>query len=426
MEYTYFKDNLKVLGHLFKHYREEKGYSIRGVSRSINVAHSMISDIENMKVTPNLETLKELYETISIPFCTDEAFLATMFQTMESMVMALYYFDTKKAKDSYNILLSHEKDLKHSVLHVEHTLAINAYRLMVDFKDIHAALEHLNQLTDYFTNVQYQLFNLLKAVYHFQKCDYDITIDILEKNRNYGFDEKIHTYGLYYLASAYERVFRSHEAMRIASEASQFLIQHHNTNRKIYLDQVKLKSAIDLGNFKAAENILKSLENLMYLDDQESRLKSVLVLLKAYLAYQKKQYYKIQDILGELKNDSPVQTLLKAATAYCLNDLKMTRMWLKKTTEFSKVYPKSQFIAVAYLFLDYIGEDVSKQKLDASLKDAIKSPYTYPSIHLSYLVYDLIMAYYKKKGNYQKACEIADRWFDISKKRDKYVTLADI
>lgn len=426
MDSMYLKDNLKVLGHLFKHYREEKGYSIRGVSRSINVSHSMISDIENMKVTPNLETLKELYATISISLCTNESFLSTMFQTMESLVIALYYFDKKKAKDCYNQMLSHDNDLKHSILHVEYSLAIQAYRLLVDFADISDEMNDLEALRDNFTHPQNQLFSLLKAIQFYQNKAYDKTIDILEKTTGYHSDEKIHAYGLHYLASAYERVFKTHEAMRVASEASKYLIQHHNMYRKIHLDRIRLKCAIDLGNFTVAENIFKSLENIMYLDAQESSLKSTLILLKAYLAYRKKQYHEIQPLLSKLRSDYPVHALLKAVTSYCLNDLKLTQKWLKDTIELGKTHPNSQFISVAYLFLDYIGDPVSKDKLEEALKDAQKSPYTYLSIHLAYMVYDLIMAYYKKIDNYQKACEVAERWMDILKKRDRYVTLGDI
>jgi len=51
---------MNVVGSNIRKIRKEKGYSLRGLGKKINVAHSHLSRIETGEKNPNLELLKTL------------------------------------------------------------------------------------------------------------------------------------------------------------------------------------------------------------------------------------------------------------------------------------------------------------------------------------------------------------------------------
>jgi len=85
-------DNLYIVGAWLSYERALQGYSLRGLARGSNVAASLISAIENQKTKANLETLKYLYEALHHPFITDEDYL----KSVQENIQSLYYAVTIK------------------------------------------------------------------------------------------------------------------------------------------------------------------------------------------------------------------------------------------------------------------------------------------------------------------------------------------
>ena len=423
MEPNYYKKNLAILADVFKNYREQKGYSIRGISRSINLAYSTISDIENGKVLPNIETLQLLFKAISVSFHTNEEYLSNMFQTMESLWNSIYYDDVQKAKENYDVLSNHQHELMHSLLYVEFQLATKAYEIIILKKDKLNDLDELSKYHKHYTDYQCHLFKLLYAVNHLQNNQVTKALTLLEEDRHMVDDEKTDALMLYYLTLAYHHMYKNHETMIIASKAAEFFIQHHNTNRKINLDLIKLSSLIDLANFGEAEKVIKSLDNTLDWVDGKTKLKDNLLALKAYYYYRHKKYQEAMVTLDDLKEEQVNHVFLRAVISFRNKNLEDTKKWLDKTTEFSTTKKNNHYKHLTNLFLYFIGHEVTDEKLRLAVEETQRFPYRFESVNLSYLAHDLVVYYYMQRKEYEIAITISNRWLDVVKDRDYYETI---
>ncbi len=422
-EGLYYKDNLRILGYVFKRQREKRGYSLRGVASSIRLAHTVVSEIENGKVQPNIETLSAMYDTLSIEFCTDEEILNSLKQKLVAFQDAIYYLDESKMQNYEANLKSNESLLLHSPLRVDYLLTCSLYNLeKSNWRKPREEVLNVKEYSAFLSPDQKQIFHLINGVYHMKQKNHETALSELRLVRDFNNQEKITALGLLHTSYVHDALFNNHTALEFAEEASRFFTQHHNILRKIDMDMLRVKKTIDIGDYRQAENIIKNLENILRVNHYSPAKKRLLVLMKSFLEFSRNNMDKAVQIVRAIDVDKPIYTFYKAMLSYVIGDKKKAVIYLNKTIELRDNLPHSQFICAAYLFLDYLGEPVDEAMLEESVDVASKSPYAYINIHLHYFIYDLMSAYYKKRKKWKEAYYLTETWLMFSKKRDMYVT----
>ena len=275
-EASYHKDNLKVLGRLFKDYREQSGFSVRGISRSINISHAVISEIENCKIHPNLETLKELYGTIGIELCTDADFLDQQSARIQELYDTLYYMEYEKARLLLEKLRKNDERLRHSPLRIDYLLADKLGSVMLDRESADVDFHVLSEEVDHMSREQHLIYRLGHGVKLFYALDYKTAVEWFEMNLGSNKD-KLSVLNTYYLSHAYHKVFRNYLSIRYADETADALNRHNNIKRRLEIDILKAQKHIDNGAYDSAKNLLLSLENALRIqyNDETARKGSV-------------------------------------------------------------------------------------------------------------------------------------------------------
>ncbi len=413
----YHKENLKVLGKLFKKHREQTGYSIRGVSRSINISHAVISDIENCKIHPNEDTLKDLYRAIDIHLCIDEKLLKECQYLINDLNEAIYFWETKKIEALFKTLASHEHKLLYSPLRIEYLLTRKMvdvmYYELYDYKDFSIFDDDLKYMSK---NQQATLY-FIKGINAFYNKSYEIAIDYFAKNAKHFKEDKTYTLSIYYLSFAYHKIFRSYEALHYADIAEDLLTKQSNLKLKIEIDFLKAQKYIDQGYIDEAKRILDSLETAMEFQNELSDMSKRFRSFKIYLLYSEKKY---ETLLSELKNVHPLPTsllLFKAITGYKLNDESVIETALNQLINIQK---DDQYVMIGKLFAYVQGLAINKKEIYRIIDDILAFPYRFISVHLFHMAFDLMFDIFIQENDQKRLVEALNRYKRIQKLRDRH------
>jgi len=415
----YYKENLKVLGKLFKKHREQTGYSIRGVSRSINISHAVISDIENCKIHPNQDTLKDLYKAIDINLCTDEALLKKCQYLINDLNEAVYFWEKEKIETLFKQLNAYEKKLLYSPLRIEYLLIRKLVDVMYykfyDYKNFSIFDDDLN----YMSKRQQATLYFIKGVNAFYNKKYDIAIDYFLKNVKHFEEDKTYTFSVYYLSFAYHRIFKSYEALHYADIAGELLTKQSNLKLKIEIDLLKAQKYIDQGYIEPAKSILYSLENAMEFQKELTDMTNRFRLFKIYLLYSEKNYDALLNELNEVKSLPPSHLLFKAITGYKLQDESIIKEALNELIHIEK---DNQYVIVGKLFAYVQGLEISKKEIYRIIDDILAFPYRFVSVHLFHMTFDLIFDIFLQKNEQSRLIKALNRYKKIHKFRDGHET----
>ncbi len=420
----FFKENLRILGQVYKHEREEQGYSLRGVARSARVAHTVVSDIENGKTCPNIETLQLLYETLAIKFCTSDEFLTNMKQTMEQLMDATYYRNNENITAYLSVLNAHHKRLRYSPLRIDFLLIralgtvekLECEKPCEDFFLLEAYQNHLSA-------EQIILYSLTKGIYLYKTAKFDDAERSFKKVLSLTNNDRYKAMTLYYMAKISDYHYHNHPSYNRAKEASVIFTYHQNAQRKLVTDLLLVKKTIEIAYFDEAENIFKNLEHIFRLNHQNMSYKKVYLLMKSYFAFVKNEYDEALNLIQDLDLTYPLDLFYKAYLLYVTNQKEETINVLTNLINMNVVDRQKRFVASGYLFLDYLGyEHIDASALEHAADVIAHQPYNFKYVYMHYFVYDLLMSFYDKRNRTKAMADASKKWIKVAKKRDFYET----
>jgi len=421
-ETLYHKDSLKILGKLFKRYREDNGYSVRGIARSHNIAHTVISQIENAKIHPNVETLKILFSALDQTLYMDEVFLNVQRENLEGLYDAIYYLDDDQ-RNHYRQLIEADYDkLMHSVLRID-TLMILCLDTLIAKESLQK--EHLSEIKEayhYLCKEQLETYNLLMGLNDFYTHNYSKAVKHLFKNLESIGEGKRYVLSLYYLAFASHKLFRNYLSFQYADKATKFLSRHNNLRRKLEIDLLKAQKQIDNASYDDANSILMNLENSLHYHENQPRTMQRFKTFKTYIAYSSARYEEALRIIDTIERKSPMYIFLKALILHRLERDQEALALFREVETYEDDMPNNQFVLLARLMINNITDEGDEALINKTIETITANPYRFITIHLYYLAFDLIIAYYKKRKYYKKVMEITEIMLSVSKKRDIHET----
>ncbi len=423
----FFKENLRILGQVYKEKREEQGYSLRGVARSARVAHTVVSDIENGKACPNIETLQLLYETLSIDFCIHDDFLLNMKQTMKQVLDAVYYRLDEQIDSYLSILKAHDKRLHYSPLRVDYQLikAIGSIEKTTWEKPSDEWLS-LDDHRDYLSLEQTIMLGLTKGIYYFKLNKLDEAVTCFKQVLSMNNNDRYKGMALQYLAKISDYHYHNHPSFNQAKEASVIFTYHQNARRKMATDLLMAKKAIDIAYYDEAENVFQNLEYTFRLNHDNKAYQRLFTMLKSYLSFVKGDRQEAITLIDDLELKRPLDLFYKAYLYYENDDRDQTIDVLKKILKMKVKDNQKHFVASAYVFLDYLDyEELDASTLEHAVDAIANHPYNYITVNMHYFIYDLLIHYFEKHGRQDEAVEVSKKWIEVAKKRDFYATNLD-
>ncbi len=417
--HSYPRDNLKILGRLFRNFRERKGYSIRGVARSARLSHTVVSDIENCKIHPNQDTLKELYSTVGISMFFGAEEISSLKHLLAAFNNAVYYTHPDDVDMYYEALKKRTKRLLHSPLRVDFLLAKETYRSFRLQKRHHGILAELEEFYDYFSWEQKQMYNLILAVKHFHAGKHDEALAHLKKNLDIPEPQNFYAVTVSFLARVYDFHFRDHKSLKFALEAVKLHTALNNTYRKMEIEVLVVKKHIDLGNLDEAENTIRYLKQSLNrtLRFREA-FQRVIARMEAYFAFAKDDYEQALAHFETANEDDPRHWFYQAYLNHEVGNSDKVHDCLARIEKHPKGKGRDFFFAAGRLFLAHIGENIPEADLDKAVDTICENMDVIRNAPLYYAINEMLIAYHERRGDYKAAVEVAKRHLSFYKRRD--------
>ncbi|GEM_PF-1093144 len=416
---SYPKDNLKILGRMFKNHRTRKGYSLRGLSRAISIVHPVISDIENRKVTPNIDTLELLFNAVDVPFHTDEEQLLERRRSIDSFYEALYYRNARSIQMHYRALKRHAGELLRSPLRVEYLLVLEAYRIMVKGNYSAAVLRDLEDFYEHLSHTQRQIFNTLRGIAFFYRNIYVEAAYYFNLSKDTVENRYFHALSLSYLAFAYDAVFKNYQSLKNAERASRSHQRLDNVERKIQVDILTVKKHIDLGNTEEGSHLLQHIRQTLNGNEDLMQIFSDKVKLQlAYAAYVNQALSWTKYHLGRVRRKTPKILFYEGIIAYHLGEKERMRKTLE-AMESHKSHPEYNLYYSASRLCHYYAGEI-EENLDSEAETVLDSIHHIPHLHVRYFTFALLFYYYQMEEECSKAYATAKLHFFQSVDRDMH------
>lgn len=402
---------MKSLGPLFQEYRKESGFSVRDIARSANISHTIVFDIENRKIIPNPDTLKELFQSLGVPLYKDADTLGPLKDTMDAFFEAFYTKQEHEMDMYYQSLLKGERILIHSPLRIEFLFAKALNAIVLDKKDATTILESVGKMNDCFTDFQTQLLLLVKGMNAYVNREYTVAFKCFITAEAHVTISDLNHLTYYYLAFISDKLFKKELSLYYARIASDKYSDANNFNRKLQLDLLLAKNMIELGNLQIAEDYLKSIGYAVGNSDGAKADKQWLVNLQGYLHQIRGDYQTSNEYLMDNDDDNIGAVLLKAFNAYYQNKHETTREYLKAILRFKDdAYRIYRYCAV--ILLDDLGEKRGLSELEEKMEYVLDHTFALETKHARAFFTNLIIRYYESKGEYKKALDAAKRVID--------------
>lgn len=294
----YHEDNLYILGKWFAIERRQKEFSTRGLSRSSNINTSLISDIENQKTRPNLETLKELYKELDISFITDETHLQTVQENILSLYYAVYDQNINTVKDLLAGLKSQVKALKYSPITVDILIIESVVATIIPEYEIPKAFFALKNHLTYLSVAQKEHYYISLGYEQLKNNDYQDALESFHLAISFHREGRGSAVSHELIATIHSKLFDPLKAIEYSSKASRLHAKYSNITRKISSDFIQIKSYLELNQPHQAEVLIKNLSYVLVESNQRQwyELKS----FETYLYYKKEQYEKSLELLNKI------------------------------------------------------------------------------------------------------------------------------
>lgn len=282
---TYHEDNLFILGRWFSLERKQRGYSTRGLSRASNITPSLISDIENQKVRPHIETLQQLYAQLNLSFITEIDRLAAIQENILSLYYAIYDQNIDTVKTFYTGIKAQSEVLRYSPITIDILIIEGLIPTLLHDQIIPPAFYALKNHLPYLSIIQKERFFISLGYQQFKEAQYDDALDSFMQAISFNREGRGYTASLEMIAAIYSKKFKPLLAIEYASRASKLNAKWSNIIRKIQSDFIQIKGYIETNQFAHAETLIRNLSYVLVESDQRQWYE--LRAFEAYLAYKK-------------------------------------------------------------------------------------------------------------------------------------------
>lgn len=413
------KNNLKILGRIFYQKRREKNYSIRGLSRSVNIAATVISDIENVKIVPNLQTLKILFKAIDVEMFSDEKVMIEISEIMDAFYLAIYYKTTDNIEKHYQAIQSRMDQLFCSPMIVEIMLFKETYLSSHINNRERDTLKDFEHWYPNMSKAQKQRYNLIRGVNELFSGRIDEAVYFLKRNLSIVANEKALAISLSYLAEVSSKSYKTYMAIQYGKEASSLHTKYNNVFRKLKTDLIVIKSLIEIGSYEEAEESLKNMHYMQNNEKERNNIKNKISVLEAYLYYRKEQFSDALVSLNLANDKRAPYYFYKADILYAQNEKIKAIETLKNnlTTQTYEQYTPYYFLS--YLFLYALGESVEEQYIIDSIDYLLRNQYHLEHFHMVLFVYKITAQYYYDQNNLDEMYRIMLKMLQFIEKKDK-------
>ncbi|MFW5838750.1 MAG: hypothetical protein ACOCU1_02305 [Bacillota bacterium] len=254
----YPKINLKILSQRLRDIRTDNDYSLRGISRSENIAHTVISDIENGKIYPNVETLKGLYARVNVNLLIDEKKLEAYKEIFETIKDSVYYSEN-------NMVITLMKKVRKDAHTLTHSLIFVDFLLVCALNDIvikkHKNSEHLDKLESYYallSDRQKIEFNLLKGMVNHKRHAFRKAAMYYERNLTLKGYKKALAMTYSHLSRLYKQTYHTYNTIEYGKIASRLHSEEANLYEKLNVDALVANELINIGRFDDAKQVLNT------------------------------------------------------------------------------------------------------------------------------------------------------------------------
>ena len=381
----------RILGRRFGHLREAKGFSLRGISRSVNLSPSLVSAIENGKSTPHTDTLAALYEAIKHPLTLDHTWLSDATIRLNQYIRALYDENDEQIKQSREAIKPLEARLVDSPLYVDYVIFCGIVDVVDHRKDLSS---EFHSLYDYFEDLSSDQRDLLNATVGydaFQKGNYVLAESRFESVLNHHVNSLMDSLAHSHLAMIKAKRFNYYRALKHAKEASRFHAQNNNLKRKIDMDFLQLKLLIELRQLQEAMSLYENLSYLLvhYLQDYQERLN----FYRIYLAYVNENFKEAFDLIHqtEAATKDIRMTFLKAHLLNLTGNKKEAIELLKQALNVRRV--KTDFVLAMTFYYQSLTRTYDHQMVEPFIHELLKNPERFEYLDFIQFLFSLALDY---------------------------------
>ncbi len=415
----YHKENLRLLGRMFKNRREGRDYSLRGVARSVGVAHAMISQIENCRLTPHEETIAQLFEAVGSPFYRDPQQLRKLRRVLDAFYEAIYQASEDDVEMYFDALRAEAAVFLRSPLRVSYLLALETERIFSgrDFR-----LGILDELEDYYDHLsaeQRQLFDLLKGWALYEQGRHQEALVYLERSCERPESKHYHALSVSLKAKALDQLDWSHQTLKTADTASKLHVELNNLPRKVEMNLLVLKKHIDLWNLETAEQHIQGLRQVFEgTQDLDHALGRRFYLYRAYHAYAREDFQEALAHLERIHDETPQLLFFKGYLSHQLGRVRDALVFLESVSPAKKKRLKDDlYIAAAELFLWRLKQREPSAEASETLHRCIHQT---TNIFLRIFMIGLLLAYYEYMEDFETAYQLLRKQYETDVENNFY------
>lgn len=409
-ETLYLKSNLRMLGKRFKSLRKDKGYSLRGVARSLRLSHALISDIETAKVTPNIETLTMLYEEVDIRLITERETLERFYDNINLLHEAVYRKQHAHVEDIFMRIQAEKEDYLNSVLYIDYLLMLETYASAIKKDFLGKYLRSIE--ADYLLLDERQrlVFNLLMGYNHMNTNNIDDALFYFNRNLELYGEKKVYALTLSFLARIYDSRFNVHNALEFGLKASKHHAEFANLSRKIESDLRVVKNLVDANRFDEADVLL---ENLQITIRPESpgmlAFFNQLYFMRAYRYFGASMYEASMTALKKIPPYAlPYYHFYEGYLFWCLGKYaEAIKSFKKAHNDKGSEETKPLLAIVSEICVHMINRSFDDPRLEILINQALSLKDDSKDINLYRIIHEFAITYYEETNALEKALSIA-------------------
>ena len=294
----YHEDNLYILGKWFARERHLKGFSTRGLSRASNITASLISDIENQKIRPNMETIRQLYHELDIEFVVDINHLTAVQENIMSLYYAVYDQNLQTIHNFFTALKNQIPSLRYSPIAIDLLIIEAIIPTMISDFEVPSAFHALKHHLSYLSTTQKERYYIALGYQQIAAKDYLNAIDSLHQAISFHREGRGFAVAHELIALIYSKLFDPLKAIEYGSKASKMHAKWSNISRKIETDFIQIKSQLEVNQMHQAQTLISNLSYVIVESNQKQWFE--LKAFEAFLHYKLGSYTESLDILEHI------------------------------------------------------------------------------------------------------------------------------
>jgi transcriptional regulator with XRE-family HTH domain len=403
----YPKINLKILSQRFRDIRTDNDFSLRGISRSENITHTVVSDIENGKVYPNVDTLKSLYARVNIDLLTDETLLSEYKEMFETIKDSVYYAENNMVSNYMKDIDSKADELTNSLVYVDFLLVCALYEVVIENKNESDNLDILESYYTYLCDRQKIEMNLLKGIVNQRTYAFKKAALYYERNVELKGYKKALAMTYTHLAQLYKQTYHTYNTIEYGKIASRLHAEEANLFEKLRTDCLVANELIDIGRFTEARRYIDNI--FVTVDQKNGQLEVIhryLHFLWSYWYYKQGDYKEAHKRLVIDTSDEPSYYYYQANILEKDNQIDKAINVLNEASSQPTTLNNELYQHLIPLYQYDLSEAYDHPKFENTLQQCLDK---------EYLIEDFVI--------YKHIHEIALKYYDFHNDRDKALAL---